>query len=183
MENGQLPPTDRDLVRRARCGDHGAFHELVDRHARGLYGLAVSLVGNPADAEDVLQETFAGAFRGLRSFRGQSSVKTWLSQILVRQAAKHYRTQRRHGAGGLDERAAARPVVASAQQRADLRMDLSGAILALGPEQREVILLRELQGMSYEQIATVLGVPMGTVESRLFRARRHLQDLLKEYLS
>lgn len=182
-ETGQLPPTtDLELLQKARCGDTGAFHELVDRHGPRLYGLAVRLVGNSADAEDVVQETFTGAFRGLRAFRGQSSVKTWLTQILVRQAVQHHRSRRRHATVSLDQPAAGVPEVPPGQRQADIRMDVSKAILSLGREHREVIVLRELQGMSYDDISTVLAVPKGTVESRLFRARRELQGLLKGYL-
>ena len=82
-EISHLHATDSELVRRARHGDEAAFHELVDRYAGVLFGLAFSLVGHAADAEDVVQETFSGAFRGLRAFRGFSSVKTWLIRILI----------------------------------------------------------------------------------------------------
>ena len=180
MGSGQ-EATDRDLVQRARRGDSVAFHQLVDRHAQALYGLAVRLVGNAADADDVVQETFAGAFGGLAAFREQAAVKTWLTQILVRQAARHHRSRRLRLAEPLAHEPA-RPADAAAQNRADFRLDLGGALAALGPEHREVIVLRELQGLPYDEIAAILGVPRGTVESRLFRARRELQELLKDYL-
>jgi len=182
MDFGEQPPTDSELVRRARRGDEGAFHQLVDRHAQSLFGLAAALVGDAADAQDVVQETLAGAYRGLPSFRGQASVKTWLTRILVRQAAGHYRRERRNAAIGLDDQSLSMPAGQSAQERADFRMDLGDAIMALSPEHREVIVLRELRGLSYEEIADILATPRGTVESRLFRARRQLQELLKEYL-
>ena len=179
-ENVPLPPTDRELATQAARGDQAAFQELVDRHAAGLFALAVRMVGNAADAEDVLQETFAGAFTGLARFRQEASVKTWLTQILVRQAARHHRSAGRRRMSSLDVETAQQP--ASARERLDLRADLGSAIAALSPDHREVILLRELQGMSYDQIADVLKVPRGTVESRLFRARRQLQEALKEQL-
>jgi RNA polymerase sigma-70 factor (ECF subfamily) len=184
MQDGQPPPSDWELVKRARGGDHRAFHDLVDRHGRSLFGLAVRLVGDPADAEEVVQETFAGAFRGLRAFRGQASVKTWLTQILVRQTSRHHRRKqrRRHEVLRLDRQEAADPAVPSGQKQVDLQMDLSRAILELVPEHRQVIVMRGLQGMTYDEMAVVLGVPRGTVESRLFRARRRLQELLKGYL-
>jgi RNA polymerase sigma-70 factor (ECF subfamily) len=183
MDSGQLPMTDWELVRKVLFGDHEAFHRLLDRHAPGLYGVAINLVGSPADAEDVLQETFAGAFRGLRTFRGQSSVKTWLTQILIRQAARHHRSRRRHKVMRLEQADSTMPVAPSAQRQADLRMDIAKAVQSLASEHREVIVLRELQGMSYDKMAEALGVPRGTVESRLFRARRALRDLLKEYFT
>ena len=178
MRNGQPPQTDSELVSQARRGDAAAFHQLVDRHGGALYGLACRLVGNPADAEDVMQEMLAGAFRGLSAFRHQSSVKTWLTQILVRQAARHHRDAARYRLKLHDQAPAGR---LSDQKRADVRMDLSEAIAALSEEHREVIVLRELEGLGYDEIAAVLSVPRGTVESRLFRARRELRDFLKEY--
>ena len=177
-----MSPNDHELVSRARSGDRGAFHIIVDRHARSLFASAVRLVGNVADAEDVLQETFAAAFRGLAAFREQASVKTWLTQILILQAAQHHRTRRRHQAIRLGDQDVPARGDAQAGPASDLRLDLGSALLALGQEHREVIVLRELQGMSYDEMALVLKVPRGTVESRLFRARRQLQHLLKEYL-
>lgn len=173
---------DLTLVRRARLGDHAAFHELVDRHGPGLLRLAASLVGNVADAEDIVQETFSGAFRGLGGFRGGSSVRTWLTRILIRQTAG-FRRKRKRAIDLLQ----ARPSLADRQeapasQAADTRMDVTAAVLALPLEYREVVVLRELQGLSYEEIADVLDIPRGTVDSRLFRARRAMQELLKEYL-
>jgi RNA polymerase sigma-70 factor (ECF subfamily) len=140
----------------------------------------VRLLGSEADAEDVMQETLSGAFFGLKSFAGRASVKTWLTQILMRQVANYCRRRRR---GRLRLVQLPRPQTQPAQSRADFRMDLQAAILQLSLEHREVIVLRELGGMSYQEIAQVLDVPAGTVESRLFRARRQLQELLKEYLT
>jgi RNA polymerase sigma-70 factor, ECF subfamily len=175
-----LSQTDLDLLRQARRGDIGAFHRLVDRYGPYLYGLGVSLLGRPADAEDAVQETLIGAFRGLGSFREESSVKTWLTRIMVRQAA---RRQRRPGpAGDVGIEAAPEPSAPSGSAGADARMDVRAAIDALAPEHRQVIVLRELHGLSYEEIARALDVPRGTVESRLFRARRALQELLRDYL-
>ena len=177
--------SDAELVRRIRHGSRPAFHDLVDRYADYLFGLAVSLVGNPADAEDLVQETYAGAFRGLRSFRGRSSIKTWLARILVRQAARHHRTRARRKVIPMDVDLAVveQQSVPSSAPSADVRMDVRAAICSLSAAHREVIVFRELKGFSYDEIAEVLSVPRGTVESRLFRARRELKGLLKEYLS
>jgi len=177
-------PPDAALVERARVGDEAAFHRLIDRHAAGLFRAALSFVGNATDAEDLLQETFAGAFRGLARFEGRSSVKTWLTAILVRRAAMHRRRARRKEARlvGLDAAAQAATDRPPATGAVDARIDVTAAIQSLGPEHCEVIVLRELQGLSYDEIAEVLGVPRGTVESRLFRARRLLQERLADYL-
>jgi len=183
-----LQPTDSDLIRRATGGDDAAYHELVDRHAPQLYRLAFSLVGNAADAEDVLQETFAGAFRQLAKFEGRASFRTWLSQILVRQAARCHRSRSRSKAISLDTLSdAARDLlkhgtVPPAGRESDLRLDVLAVLGTLSPDHREVVALRELHGLSYDEIADVLRVPRGTVESRLFRARQELKGRLKDYL-
>jgi len=177
-----------ELARRARKGDEEAFHELVDRHAKDLFGLAVSLVGNSADAEDVVQETFSGAFRGLGAFKERSSVKTWLRRILVKQAARCHRRRGVRKAVSLDGLSEAAVFLLGKREAGpttkdlDIRMDVLAVLEALSPEHRQVVVLRELQGMSYEEMAQVLGVPRGTVESRLFRAREKLRERLKEYL-
>jgi RNA polymerase sigma-70 factor (ECF subfamily) len=181
-DGGRLEASDWQLARRARGGDIAAFHELVDRHAASLLGVATMLVGNAADAEDVVQETLAGAFRGLGGFRGDSAVKTWLTRILLKQAALVLRKRMRHTVVSLEASEADVPSVAGGTARADVRMDLAAALADMSQEHRQVLVLRELQGLSYDEIAEILNVPRGTVESRLFRARRAMQDRLKDYL-
>ena len=188
-ETSQVCSPDVDLVRRARNGDETACHEMVDRYSDHLYGLAFSMVGNAADAADVLQETFLGAFRHLRDFELRSSVKTWLSRILLRQVARHHRSKHRHrtvsleGVSETSEELLAGKTSGVAQTTSDARMDVLDALETLSPIHREVIVLREMQGMSYEEIAAVLGVPRGTVESRLFRARQEMRERLRDYVS
>jgi len=165
---------DIELLRRAGDGDSAAFHALVDRHAQRLYRLAVTLIGNAADAEDVLQETFIGAFRGLRSFEGRASVKTWLTRILVRQAGQWHRNRRRRRLEPLGDSVAA--------SSAEADFDVRAAMGQLSPEHREVLVLREFERMSYEEIAEALDIPRGTVESRLHRARSEMREKLKAYL-
>jgi RNA polymerase sigma-70 factor (ECF subfamily) len=178
-------PDDLELLRKARKGSPWAFPRLVDRHAPFLFALAVSLVGNAADAEDVLQETLLGAFRGISGFRGGSSVRTWLARILLRQVARCHRLRARRSttAGLFDASWQAGPRVAPSAGASDARMDVQAALMALSPEHRAVLVLREWQGLSYEEIAETLEIPRGTVESRIFRARRIMQELLKEYLA
>ena len=184
-----LPASDSELVRAAQRSDDAAFHELVDRYAGLLFGLAFSLVGNAADAEDVVQETFLGALRGIRAFRERSSVKTWLSRILVKQAARHHRSRSKRATVQLDDLCEASTTVLRAPQAApstaelDTRTDVLAALETLSAEHRQVVVLRELQGMSYQEMAEVLGIPRGTVESRLFRARQELKERLKGYLA
>ena len=178
---------DLELVRAAAAGDRPAFHVLVDRHSKYLFRLAASLSRTRADAEDVLQETFVGAYKGLASFNGRSSVKTWLTQICVRQAARQWnRSKRSRETVTIDEKGAAASVDPSlarpsAEANVDRRMDLMAVIEKLPEEHRQVILMREVQGLSYDDIATALAVPQGTVESRLHRARAGLKRLLQGY--
>jgi RNA polymerase sigma-70 factor, ECF subfamily len=196
----QLEPGDLELVRAAACGDQGAFHTLVDRHAQGMFRLAVSLTPTRSDAEDLCQETFAGAFAGLKRFNGQSTVRTWLTSILMRQAAKAWHRSRHtrksvplQGSGGSGETASGAdiagasswggsgPTIPPEQAAVDRKIDLEQILGRLDPPHREILLLREMQQMSYEEIAASLGVPRGTVESRLHRARAELKRHLKDY--
>ena len=185
--DGYLHETDFELVGRARRGENSAFHELVDRHSPPLFRLAFLLVGNETDAEDVVQETLLGAFQHLRRFRGHSSVKTWLTRILVKQAAMHRRSRSRWSTVALEEACEERAAVAepsrsgSPVQQSDTRMDVQAVLGTLSPEHRQVLVLREFEGMSYKKISATLNMPCGTVESRLFRAREHLKKLLSTY--
>jgi RNA polymerase sigma-70 factor (ECF subfamily) len=187
-----------ELVRRSRRGDGGAFHALVDRYAQSMFALAHSLVGNAADAEDVVQETFAGAFRGIERFEERASVKTWLTRILVNQANRLRRDRSTRRMTSLDapasgsgddadggEAMAANDVAASRPSTVagvDAKMDLAAMLQTLSPDHRQVIVLREMEQLSYDEIAEVLNVPIGTVESRLFRARGELRQRLKAYV-
>ena len=180
-----VQPDDTELVSNAARGDASAFHALVDRHAPHLFRLACMLSRSHADAEDIVQETFAGAFAGLAKFNGQSSVKTWLSRILTRQAARSWhRTRRTRGMAQLDETtggADAGLSVPSAATAVDRKIDVAAMLKMLSPDFREVLVLRELQGLSYGEIAESLGIPQGTVESRLHRARAELRRRMQGY--
>lgn len=178
--NSELPD-ETELVRQIRRGDEAAYRVLVDREARYLFGIAFALTGNSADAEDLVQETFAAAARG--RFRGDSALRTWLVRILVRRASmwRRRRRRRREQSGWLsvpDTRVRNEP----GSETAEARLDLATMLASLSPDHRAVIVLRELQGMTYEEMASVLGVPRGTVESRLHRARDQLRKRFKGYL-
>lgn len=177
-----MPVPDLELVRQAGQGNDTAFHELVDRYANDLFKLAYSLTGNADDAEDILQETFLGAFEHVRSFKAKASVKTWLIRILVKQVAKYHRYWRIRKTTPIDEIPEISKKVEPARGH-ELRMDMKTMISTLSPEHREVIVLRELQGYSYKEIAAILGIAEGTVESRLFRARQDLRERFKDYFS
>ena len=179
------------------CADAAAFHDWVDRYGPALFRLARSLSGNRLDAEDLCQETFEAALRGFGRFDGRSSIKTWLTSILMRRCAKHWRKQRharralsldrctadacasdrQDPGGGLAEAVS----VASTVTDVDQRMDVLEVIRTLPTEFRDAIILREIDGLSYQEIADVLAVPRGTVESRLHRGRAELRKKLTGY--
>jgi RNA polymerase sigma-70 factor, ECF subfamily len=175
-QSGKSGPPARDaeaaLVRRLKQGEEAAFHELVDRFGEQLFRVAYSMVGNAADGEDVVAETYSAAFAGIGRFRGESSLKTWLMQILVRQCARLKRGRGRRWMIGIEKTEA---TVRDSAEAADSRMDVVAMLQTLSAEHREVIVLRELQSMSYEEISEALKIPTGTVESRLHRARHELK--------
>jgi RNA polymerase sigma-70 factor (ECF subfamily) len=185
--------SDRELVEASASGDPRAFHALVDRHGAAMLRLARSLCRTRSDAEDVVQETFAGAFRGLSGFDGRASVRTWLSRILVRQAAKAWNRSSRHrGTLPLESPEAqsggwrmpdGRGGAGSATSSVDQRLDMQQILEKLAEDHRQVIVMREIQGMSYAEMAEALGVPQGTIESRLHRARGELREKLQGYVS
>ena len=184
-----MQANDAELVHRIRGGDESAFRELVNRYGDSLYGLACSVLGNAADADEVLQETFLGAFRRLGAFEGRSSVKTWLVRILLNHASKLRRSRRVRRAGSLPEQLGPNdndgggPQTTSPAAIVESRLDLNAMLAVLSPDHREVIVLRELQQMSYDEIAAALRIPRGTVESRLHRARQELKRRFAGYLS
>jgi RNA polymerase sigma-70 factor (ECF subfamily) len=171
-------PSDVDLLARVRNGDAQAFAGLVHEHGRYLFGVARALVRDEQEAEDIVQETFAAVL--ISPYRGESALRTWLVGIVVRQAALARRRgwwRRFWPLHAPDERPATQP---DPQRAIDARLDLAQLLDQLTPEHREVIVLRELEGMSYEQIAAMLKLPRGTVESRLHRARQQLRDALED---
>lgn len=178
-------PSDADLLRRAGHGEGGAFRELVERHGRYLFGIARSLTGNRAeDADDLMQETFVAVLGAAKKFRGDAAVKTWLVSILVRQAALARRKQARFPRLVRDDATPEpdpRQTTRSSGPATDAKIDLAKMLEVLSIEHRQVIVLRELEQMSYEEMAKALGVPSGTVESRLFRAREELKKKFKGY--
>lgn len=177
--------TDHDdavLLRQLQQGDPNALDLLYRRYGQRLFALAYSMLGRRpehyADAEDILQESLLGAFKSARRFEGRSSLSTWLSRIVANQvlAFRRYRGVRR--AESLDETLAP---PGNSVGDPSARLDVERLLSALSEEHRDVIILRELHGLSYEEMAEVLGIPKGTVESRLFRARQALREKFPEF--
>lgn len=174
-----LQERDQELIGRAGRGDADAFARLVEPHLASLHRLAVAMLARDrtAEAEDVVQETLLAGFRGLGGFAGRASFRTWLVAILVQQVA----LARRKAVRWRFLRTEVEPAAGDDfVKRADARMDVMEMLTRLTPEHREVLVLRELEQMSYDEIAGVLKVPAGTVESRLSRARQELRKRLSE---
>ena len=175
----QVDP-DEQLVRRIRDGDAGAFSAIVDRHGAGLYRVALAMCGNGADAEVLVQDSFVAAFEGVAAFAGKAMLRTWLTRILMNLAAQHRRRENVRKAARLG--AVSEPAARQAEGGKDFEIDFHEALNSLEEPFREVVVLRELMGMSYDEIGEALQIAAGTVESRLFRGRQKLKELLADYL-
>jgi RNA polymerase sigma-70 factor (ECF subfamily) len=177
---------DAELLRRLQSGEVLAFEELVRAYQHRVFGIALRMVGNAAEAEDVAQETFLRAHRALPEFRGDAKLSTWLYAIasrlcLTRLGSGEHATIRQ------DEGSIARlPQEAdgpdTALERSELETALHRAIAGLPDDRRIVIVLRDLEGLSYEEIGEALDLPPGTVRSRLHRARLDLKEKLERFL-
>ena len=167
--------SDEQLLQRSQRGSQDAFAEIVRRHGRYLYGVAHAMLGDPFDAEDAVQESLLAAASA--DYRGDSTVRTWLVGITVRQAGmlrrKRFRWRRKPPPPEQTHQPDATAAV-------DARIDLATMLARLPMNQREIIVLRELEQMSYDQIAQTLDIPRGTVESRLHRARQQLRTLFEQ---
>jgi RNA polymerase sigma-70 factor (ECF subfamily) len=180
--------SDAECVRRLQRGDIEAFSGLVERHQKSIFNLVYRLLGDYDDAVEVSQETFLSAFRSIKSFRGDASFSTWLYRIAVNHA-----NTRRKSAALWQKRTAplefveppsdgeADPV--NAVLRNELREHVQWALNRLAPEDATIILLRDLQDVTYEEVAQVLEIPIGTVKSRLHRARQALKARLAPYFN
>lgn len=180
------------LVQRCAAGDEAACVELVNEHQRMVYQLAVHLLGDPEEARDLSQEVFLRVFRTIGGFRGHSALRTWIYRIVINQARNRQRWwKRRHRSEvvSLDEHLeqfgdVSAPVEKVTPERVfgqkELASQIWQALESLPFEQRTAIVLREIDGLSYDEIAFSLGVAVGTVKSRLTRAREALRARLKE---
>jgi RNA polymerase sigma-70 factor (ECF subfamily) len=184
---------DKPLVRAAQRGDRAAFRALVERYQRRVYQLAVSMLKDPDDAMDIVQETFVRVHRYLPSFKGDSSFFTWTYRIAANLCLDASRKKGRGERVEIDEfdadieahmdppsAAFAGPQHAALNE--ELKEKIDEALQGLSENHRAILLLRELDGLSYEELAKVLGIRKGTVMSRLFHARLKMQRKLREYL-
>ncbi len=186
-------PSDIDLVARCRDGDTPAFNQLVTRHRQRCFSMIYQMVRNEEDAWDLAQDGFVRAWRSLASFRGQSSFFTWLYRIMTNVTLDWLRRKKIESGQEFDDSiglpgiapgavTAPQATVAPAAKLADqeIRKRIDEAITRLSDEHRTVIVMRELEGMEYHEIAEAIGCSIGTVMSRLFYARRKLQTMLRD---
>jgi RNA polymerase sigma-70 factor, ECF subfamily len=183
-------PDDHKLVEACRAGQTEAFGALVQRYQERLYQVLLHLSGSPEDAKDVLQDTFLRAYEKLDQFHGDSSFYTWVYRIGVNLALSGHRRRRARAAvrrigdhpadrfeEAADESADADPTYPL--ERAEREQIVEAALNQLGPEHRAVVILKDFDGRRYEEIGSILNVPIGTVRSRLHRARCELRDRLQ----
>jgi RNA polymerase sigma-70 factor (ECF subfamily) len=187
---------DADLVRRFNGGEESAFSEIMSRHQARVFAAAMGLLRNRADAEEVTQDTFVRAHRGFSSFRGDSSVATWLHRIAVNLARNRYWyffRRRRHATLSLDcdvgsegeskfsdLMSATDPDPSQESSRAEFVDAVEACMSRLEPCHRAILTMRTVLDQSYEEIASELGINVGTVKSRIARARERLRKCLAE---
>jgi len=188
---------ERQLVERAQAGDQDAFQELVVRYQRKVYSICYGMLKNQQDSMDVSQDVFIKVFRYLEKFNHESSFYTWLYRITVNKCIDFIRKRKRRSevdyndAIGRDDDVDQDEQILSSTlglqpdrvyARKELREKMLMALETLTEKHRTILILREVEGLAYEEIAEVLGISKGTVMSRLYHARRYFQDAIKEYL-
>jgi RNA polymerase sigma-70 factor (ECF subfamily) len=190
-----LEARERELIRRVQNGEPEQFYELIRPFESRVYAAAFSILRNPADAEDAAQEAILKAFANLRQFRGDARFSTWLIQIAVNEARMRRRKDHpevmepigelEDAEGGYTPRDFAdwREIPSEALERREVRDLLVDALASLGNKYREVFVLRDVQHMSIEEVAEMLGISIASVKTRLLRARLMLRDLLAPKLS
>lgn len=185
---------DQLLVERVRDGDKQAFDLLVAKYQRRLMRLLSRIVHDPAEAEDVVQETFIKAYRALRHFRGDSAFYTWLYRIGINTAKNHLATQGRRMPASIDAHTDQAEALNDGEHLRDINtpesvlaskqiaQTVNAAMDGLPVDLRTAIALREIEGLSYEEISEIMACPIGTVRSRIFRAREVIAEKLRPLL-
>ena len=183
--------TQQELVTRAKAGDSDAFGQLLEENQDRVYSLALRMVNNPEDAADLAQEAFLSAWRNLESFQGEAAFSTWLYRLTTNLCIDFLRKEKRKRSAGtvlyLDDTEEEEGSIDLPDYSADphrqleqteVREHLAAAMAALSPEHRKILSLREVSGLSYQEIADILDVEEGTVKSRIARARNALRKKL-----
>ena len=182
--------TDEQMVERALSGDPEAFGEIVRRWERRIFALSFGMLGREEDARDATQETFLSAFRNLRGFRGEAKVSSWLHRIAVNQCITRQRRAKVRSETALEDEAEKNAAVfalpaevspAHAAEHGEISIAVRKAVIALPPDLRQVVVMKEFEDLTFQEISDVLGVPLSTVKSRLYTALRQLQMRLQKF--
>jgi RNA polymerase sigma-70 factor (ECF subfamily) len=194
MQTEATDVSELELVQRCQDGETAAFDELVTRYRTRVFAMIYNMVHNEQDAWDLAQDSFVKAWKSIGRFRGRSSFYTWLYRIVMNVTIDWLRKKQVKGAGTEFDDAVqlkeidpasktvppAVPLPHKRMEREEIRARIDQAIAQLSPEHRAVILMKEMEDMQYHEIAETLGCSIGTVMSRLFYARKKLQNLLKD---
>ncbi|HEV2763064.1 MAG TPA: sigma-70 family RNA polymerase sigma factor [Pyrinomonadaceae bacterium] len=189
MKRMETAVSDEQMVLRAQAGDADAFGEIVRRWERPIYALSFGILGSAEDARDATQETFIAAFRALRNFRGEAKVSSWLHRIAVNQCITRQRRSGVRAASSIEDEAErgvqfSAPAAASPARAAERRERTEAvrrAVQSLPTELREVVLLKEFEEMTFQEMSAALGVPLSTVKSRLYTALKQLRLRLGKF--
>lgn len=192
-----LSPSEADLIARCKAGDKMAFDELISAHQERVFNVAYRLMGNYEEALDLTQEVFLNCFRKIGSFKGDSALSTWLYRITVNTAKNRWKYQQSRGVNRTDSLDAPsdqgnvkaltdfpspEPGPSEVASGRETMGKFEQCLQKLAPEYREVIVLRYIEELPYEEIADILRISLGTVKSRIHRARAELRELMRDYL-
>ena len=191
MTQSQLKSNEADLIKSVCAGEQDAFYELVRPYERMIYATAISVVKDPADAEEIAQEAVLKAFSHLCGFRGESKFSTWLVQITYNEAKMRLKKARRHLHESIDDQQPSedgdfwprdyadwRPIPSELLEQNEIRQAVQDAINSLSPSYREALVLRDVQHLSTKETSMILGISGPAVKTRLHRARLLLRDNL-----
>jgi len=188
---------DADQVSSCKKGDLAAFEQLVRKYEKRMFNIAYRITGDYEDTCEIVQDVFVAAYRGIGSFRGQAKFSTWLTSITInyaRNRLKQIGRRRRHEQFSLEdplptadgamkmEAQSNDPPVHELLEKRDIQSKVKDCVNALVPDFKEVLILKDMQDLSYEEISAILKVPTGTVKSRLFRAREAVKVCLKRVM-
>jgi RNA polymerase sigma-70 factor (ECF subfamily) len=194
-EKQKTTDEDYEFVSLCKKGNVDAFGVLVKKHQKRMFNIAYRMIGNYEEACDIVQDAFVSAYRSIKSFKGTAKFSTWLYTIVMnlsKNRLKQLKTQRHREKFSINdpiptndgqtrgELASSEPSALENLEKSDVQQKVQECINSLDEEFREVLILRDIQGLSYGEISDLLEVPEGTVKSRLFRAREAIKDCLKE---
>ncbi len=186
----QMSDNEKALLEKAKNGDLAAFEKLIESYQKKVYNIVYRMIGNPDDASELTQEVFIRVFRSIRNFKEESQFSTWIYKIATNICLDELRKQKKHKVISLDEEIKSdegemkrqiednKPQPDIIAEKNELKKTVRNAILSLPDEYRVVIIMRDIKGLSYDEIAQITKCPEGTVKSRINRARKALRTIL-----